>query len=164
MSTAPRMLHVGVGPSPLREPLDRPRPRPVRVPPGEPVRRRSPAARARAARRRTAFLLFSGALVGALLFVLVSAQALVAQSAFRSEELRARTEHLQREQGRLRLRIAELRSPPRLYREALRQGMVLPEEVTLIQVPSREVSSGGSDAGKAPGADPAGGGALGANP
>jgi cell division protein FtsL len=169
MSTAREMLHVGMGPSPLREPLDRPHPGP------RPVRRvHEPAPRAvprdrrlRAARRRTRFLLFAGIVVGGLVVLLVTAQALVAQSAFRADDLQGRITALQREQGRLRLRVAELDSPTRIAREALRQGLVLPEEIELIRVPqvAGEGVNTGSGAGKAPATDsPEQESPLGANP
>jgi cell division protein FtsL len=149
MSTAPKMLHVPMGPAPLREPLDRPRPRPRAVPAPSP---RTGARRANArARRRTPFLLFSGLIVGGLVVALVSAQALVAQSSFRTEELSARIDALQRERGQLKLAVAELRSPKRLHDAAREQGLVLPDEIHLIKVSLEEgVSGPGSGAGKAP--------------
>ncbi|MCA1726788.1 MAG: hypothetical protein LC722_03770 [Actinobacteria bacterium] len=123
--------------------------------------------RLRAARRRTRFLLFAGIVVGGLVVLLVTAQALVAQSAFRADDLQRRITALQREHGRLRLRIAELESPTRIAQEAIRQGLVLPEEIELIRVPraAGEGVSTGSGAGKARATDsPEQQGALGGNP
>lgn len=164
MSVPGKMLHVGMGPSPLREPLDRPRPRPVPPRPEtparpRPARRRAPA---RATRRRTAFVLFASVVSGALIVLLASAQALVAESSFRTEELHSRIEDLEREHGRLRLRSAELLAPGRLQGEARAQGLVYPTEIHLIRVPREGVSMPGSGAGKAPAQDaPADTGALG---
>ena len=164
MSTAPKMLHVGMGPSPLQEPLDRPTPRPRAVPALSP---RTGARRANArARRRTPFLLFSGLVVGGLVVALVSAQALVAESSFRTDELSGRIDALRREGGRLKLSVAELRSPKRLHDAAREQGLVLPDEIHLVKVSLEEgVSDPGSGAGKAPASStPAEQGALGAGP
>jgi cell division protein FtsL len=169
------MLHVGMGPSPLPEPLDRPHPdlrpvrrvpapvpirRPVRVPATSPARAR---ARARAARRRTVFLLFAGIIVGGLVFLLVAMQAMVAQTAFRSEELKNRSEQLQREQGNLRLQIAQLESPDRLAKEAAALGLRLPDEIHLVPIPGEGVNVPDRGAGKAS-ATQTQQDALGANP
>jgi len=178
MSTAPKMLHVGMGPSPLQEPLDRPTPRPRAVPAPSPRagalralrgRERLPVGARRAnarARRRTPFLLFSGLVVGGLIVALVSAQALVAESSFRTDELSGRIDALRREEGRLKLSVAELRSPKRLHDAAREQGLVLPDEIHLVKVSLEEgVSDPGGGAGKAPASStPAEQGALGAGP
>jgi cell division protein FtsL len=61
--------------------------------------------------------------VGSLVTGVVSTQALVSQTSFKMEELNRRASELRNEHGRLRLAVAALTSPERLYLEALRLGL-----------------------------------------
>lgn len=76
--------------------------------------------------------------VAAMVVGLVAAQALVAQGAFRVDDLRRRADRLEEDYGRLRLRAAELSSPGRVARVARRAGLVLPERVEVVAVPAAD--------------------------
>jgi cell division protein FtsL len=121
--------------------LPKPRPalRPVRPQP-RPVRR---------TRRRTPFALFSLAVITVLVVILASAQAMVAQEAFRVADLTRSLETLEEGHGQLRLKVAELSSPQRLVRAARRHGLVLPDRVEILQIdPARPGGgTGGTDEG-----------------
>jgi cell division protein FtsL len=110
----------------------RPQPRPIRRP-----------------RRRTPFALFSLAVITVLVVILASAQAMVAQEAFRVADLTRSVETLEEGHGQLRLRVAELTSPGRLVRAARRHGLVLPDRVEILQIdPARPGGgTGGTDEG-----------------
>ncbi len=97
---------------------------------------RRPVAQPRRARRasRLPFLLFSLAVLTAMILLLASAQVLVAQGSFRMAELTQRAEDLEQEYGRLRLRLARLSSPQRIVRAARESGLVLPEQLEILRV------------------------------
>lgn len=88
-------------------------------------------------RRRLPFLIACFVIVGSLVVSVVSVQALVAQSAFRMQELSRRTSELAQASGRLQLEIAELSAPRRIAKEARRLGYRLPEPGQLQTVPVR---------------------------
>jgi cell division protein FtsL len=90
-------------------------------------------------RRKVPFLLFSFLVVAATVVGLVSAQALVAQGSFRVTDLTAEAERLEVDYGRLRLEVAQLSSPDRIVTAARRAGLVLPEEVEILRLPTSEV-------------------------
>jgi cell division protein FtsL len=121
--------------------LPKPRPalRSVRPQP-RPIRR---------TRRRTPFALFSLAVITVLVVILASAQAMVAQEAFRVADLTRSVETLEEGHGQLRLKVAELSSPQRLVRAARRHGLVLPDRVEILQIdPARPGGgTGGTDEG-----------------
>jgi hypothetical protein len=75
---------------------------------------------------------FAGLLVGVLVFGLVVANVLVAQSAFVLDDLSRREEHLSRVAEERRLEIARLSSPPRIAAEARRLGLRLPDPETVV--------------------------------
>jgi cell division protein FtsL len=111
-------------------------PRSRRPAPRKPRPRAAPArrpARGRA-QRRVPFLLFSLIVTTAMVLLLVSVQALVAQSAFRMAELQRQSSVLEEEQARLRLEIAELSSPDRITRAARKAGLVLPDQIEILAV------------------------------
>jgi cell division protein FtsL len=120
-------------------PAARPALRPVPPRPG-PVRRQ---------RRRTPFALFSLTVVTLLVMFLASAQAIVAQQAFRVADLTRSIERLEEGHGQLRLKVAERTSPQRLVRAARRFGLVLPDRVELLEIdPARPGGgTGGTDEG-----------------
>lgn len=102
---------------------------------------RPPARRAASSRRpsprrarRVPFLLFALVVVTATVLALASAQALVAQGSFRLAELSRQAEELQREQVRLRLKVARLSAPERVLRAARKAGLVLPQRVEIVAV------------------------------
>jgi hypothetical protein len=105
--------------------------------------------RAPRARRRTPFALFALSLVTLLVILLASAQAIVAQQAFRVAELTRSIERLEEGHGQLRLAVAEKSSPQRLVRAARRFGLVLPDRVELLEIdPARPGGgTGGTDEG-----------------
>jgi len=114
---------------------------------------------ARRARRRTPFALFSLTLVTLLVMLLASAQAIVAQQAFRVADLTRSIERLEEGHGQLRLKVAEMTSPQRLVRAARRFGLVLPDRVELLEIdPVRPGGgTGGTDEGTGGVPLPAGG-------
>lgn len=133
----PPLRSVGHQPRPRR-----PRGRPPAVRRPQPIRRPRP---------RTPFALFSLAVVTAMVVGLASAQALVAQQAFRVADLTRSVERLEEGHGRLRLKVAEMTSPRRLVRAARRAGLVLPDpdRVEILQIdPARPgTGTGGTDEG-----------------
>jgi cell division protein FtsL len=139
---------------PARRVSQLPKPRPalrsVRPQP-RPIRR---------TRRRTPFALFSLAVITVLVVILASAQAMVAQEAFRVADLTRSVETLEEGHGQLRLRVAELSSPGRLVRAARRHGLVLPDRVEILQIdPVRPGGgTGGTDEGTGGVPLPGGGG------
>jgi hypothetical protein len=84
-----------------------------------------------------------------LVMLLASAQAIVAQQAFRVAELTRSIERLEEGHGQLRLEVAEKSSPQRLVRAARRFGLVLPDRVELLEIdPARPGGgTGGTDEG-----------------
>jgi hypothetical protein len=70
------------------------------------------------------FLLLSIALVAGVLFLLTSAQALVAQDSFRLSALSARAKEIRMQNVLLRLRVAELSTPDRIAAAGRRSGLV----------------------------------------
>jgi cell division protein FtsL len=104
--------------------LGRPRPRP------RPRLRAIPRPRAR--RRRLPFLLLSAVLVAAMVLMLTSVQALLAQGAFRLSTLGQQAEKLELESDFMRLRLARLSSPERVAAAARRSGLVTPERVEIL--------------------------------
>lgn len=146
-------------PAPKVRQLPPPRPalRPVRDRP-------QPAPRSRL--RRTPFALFSLAVVTVLVMVFASAQAMVAQEAFRVADLTRSVERLEEGHGRLRLKVAELTSPQRLVRAARRFGLVLPDRVEILQIdPARTgAGTGGTDEGTGGVSFPDGGAGSGSGP
>lgn len=97
-----------------------------RGPARQPSRRREPA--------RLPFLLFSLIVATAMVLLLVSAHALVAQGAFRMSELERSARDLEQEHAELRLELAELSSPERIAKAARKAGLVLPERVEILAV------------------------------
>lgn len=102
-----------------------------------PPARRTSRTPARSSPRRGPFLLFAGAVVTAMVLLLASAQALVAQSSFRISDLQDRVGRLEEEHGRLRIEAARLGAPERIIRAAKEAGLVLPEEVEILTVHGR---------------------------
>jgi len=108
------------------------------------TRRPTPAGRRASARhtrtRRLPFLLFALVVVSAMVLLLASAQALVAQSAFHIAELRDRVDRIENDHSRLRLDAARLSSPERIMRTARRAGLVLPDRVEILAVSGKGAS------------------------
>ena len=88
--------------------------------------------RRRRASRRLPFVLLAGALLVGLVLLLTSAQALVAQGAFRLSELNQRVERLATQNDMLRLRVARVSSPERIANAARRAGLVVPTQVEVL--------------------------------
>ena len=85
--------------------------------------------------RRVPFALFSVVVVAALVLLMTSAQALVAQGAFRISDLQRRTEALSVETNLMELRVARLASPDRVADAGRHAGLVLPERVEVLGGP-----------------------------
>ncbi|MGH2711455.1 MAG: septum formation initiator family protein [Actinomycetota bacterium] len=104
--------------------------------PVRPARPRLRAVRAPVSRRRgLPFFLLSVVLVAGLILTLTSAQALLAQGAFRLSTLGRQAERLELEGDMLRLRLARLSSPERVAAAARRSGLVTPERVEILGAP-----------------------------
>ncbi|MGH2546047.1 MAG: hypothetical protein ACRDHJ_04130 [Actinomycetota bacterium] len=109
-------------------------PRPTRPPrPRRPTAvRRLPLRRG----RRIPFLLVAGLVVAAMLIVLASAQAIVAQGAFQLSDLSDRAQQLEAEADRLRLRVARLSTPDRIAAAGRRAGLASPTQVEILGDPT----------------------------
>jgi hypothetical protein len=94
------------------------------------------------------------AVVTALVMILASAQAMVAQEAFRVADLTRSVERLEEGHGRLRLKVAELTSPQRLVRAARRFGLVLPDRVEILQIDPARPGDGTGGTGEGTGGVP----------
>ncbi|MGH2724199.1 MAG: hypothetical protein ACRDI0_08010 [Actinomycetota bacterium] len=120
------------------------RPAPARRPPA-PRRgaRPSSAGRvpARPARRRrwVPFLVVSAVMVGSMVMGLVSMQALVAQRSFDVQDLEQRAGELATDYTYLRRELAELSNPGRIEAAARKAGLVLQEQVEVLEVPPSAV-------------------------
>ena len=115
-----------------------------RVPEARPSRGKRPASMPRRPaaprsiprKRRVPFLLFSLVMMAATLVGLVTAQALVAQDSFRIADLSEEASRLEASYGQLRLEAAELSAPDRIVAAARKAGLVLPEEVEVLRLPT----------------------------
>lgn len=116
---------------------------------------RRPSARrtSRPRSRRLSFLLFSLVVVMGMVLLLVSAQAMVAQSSFRVTELQERVQKLEQDHDRLRIEAARLSSPERIMRAARQAGLVLPDEVEILAVSGKAARPATSRVGLLAGAD-----------
>jgi hypothetical protein len=90
-------------------------------------------------------------MVTLLVMTLASAQAMVAQEAFRVADLTRSVERLEEGHGRLRLKVAELTSPQRLVRAAHRFGLVLPDRVEILQIDPARPGDGTGGTGEGTG-------------
>ncbi len=96
---------------------------------GRPDRRRGRlrvASRPPGRSRRWPFILICALLVGPLVLGVVTLQALVSQSSFRMQQLVRQNATLQQSYGDLKLEVAELSSPSRIFDEARKLGMQIP--------------------------------------
>lgn len=82
--------------------------------------------------RRLPFALVAGLVVTTLLIVLASAQAIVAQGAFRLSDLADRAQQLEAEADRLRLEVARLSTPDRIAAVGRRAGLAAPTQVEIL--------------------------------
>ena len=87
--------------------------------------------------RRLPFLIASFVIVGAMIFCVVSLQALVSQTSFRMQNLDRQSSQLRQSYGELKLEVAQLSAPGRISREAKRLGLRLPDSghVKTLDVP-----------------------------
>ena len=114
----------------------------LRVVPPPPKRRRG------GARRSAGFVVFVALLAAGSVFGLAAMNALLAQGSFRMEELSEQQEQLERENGELRLSVADLSSAERIAAEAKRLGLVLPgSDIEVVYIRG---SVGTPEAGVAP--------------
>jgi cell division protein FtsL len=79
-------------------------------------------------------VLFALVVTAAMVTILVTAQALVAQGSFRLSELSRRATELEARTGALRARVASLSVPGRIEAAARRQGLVVPERIELLVI------------------------------
>jgi cell division protein FtsL len=102
-------------------------PAPVPSPRHEPARPMAPP-RERRRRHHLGFVLFTSALVGALVVGLVSLNAFVAQSSFRIDDLQHRIEGLSGRYVALQKQAAHLSAPDRIAQWAARHGLSFPAD------------------------------------
>ncbi|HEY6652377.1 MAG TPA: hypothetical protein VI364_08770 [Actinomycetota bacterium] len=76
-------------------------------------------------------LIVTGMIVG-----IVSLSALAVQASFRSDDLRQQLGSLTQRQQSLREDVAAASAPSRVMRWARSEGMVMPERVVILRVPS----------------------------
>jgi cell division protein FtsL len=115
--------------------------------------KRAPAARPRISipshpRRRArrgfhpAFWILTAAVVTTMVVALASVSALVVQTSFGIDSLEARIAELGDRQQYLTREAASLSSPSRVAAWARRRGMVMPEDVVVVQVPGAAAGAG----------------------
>jgi cell division protein FtsL len=85
---------------------------------------------------------FAAFLVGGLLVAVVAAQALVAQNAFRLQDLQGRISQLQQTTDDLRLQVALDSAPGRIAEEARKLGLRLPPSDHVYSLPVAEPAMG----------------------
>lgn len=109
----------------------RPAPR-SRLAPVPPRGERRYRRRGRSRVRRVPFLLFSALLVVGVLLILTTAQALVAQDAFRLSKLSTTADRIRIENDVLRLQVAQLSTPDRVAEAARAAGLVRYRELVVL--------------------------------
>jgi cell division protein FtsL len=72
--------------------------------------------------------------VGALVFGVVTVQAILSQTSFRMGELEKEGIELRQNYGQLKLEVARLSAPGRIVHEAKRLGLTLPDKVRTLSV------------------------------
>jgi cell division protein FtsL len=82
-------------------------------------------------------LVITGLVVG-----IVSLSALAVQASFRSDDLSARLGELVQQQQVLREQVAAASAPSRVMRWARGEGMVMPDRVVILRIPSAGTGSG----------------------
>jgi hypothetical protein len=125
--TAPARILVSPAPKradPSRTPAVRPRPIP------------SPHHRGRARRGTPPFWVMTALIVTGMIVGIVSLSALAVQASFRSDDLRQQLGSLTQRQQSLREDVAAASAPSRVMRWARSEGMVMPERVVILRVPS----------------------------
>lgn len=93
------------------------------------------------------FFVLAFVLTASLVTAVVVLQALVSQGSFRVQELARLTTQLERDNGELRRRAAELSTPSRIVEVAGSLGLQTPQEVEIIFVEARERIGDGTAAG-----------------
>ncbi|MEX0834421.1 MAG: hypothetical protein WD276_11220 [Actinomycetota bacterium] len=83
--------------------------------------------RAGKSRRSALFIVCVILAIAGIVFGLAATNAVLAQGSFRMEELAQQQELLARQNGELRLAVADLSSAERIASEARRLGLILPE-------------------------------------
>jgi cell division protein FtsL len=97
-----------------------------------------PGGRSKARHRRRhhlGFALFSGVLVGSIVFGIVVLSALLAQTSFRIDQEERRLEELSQENLELVREHATLSAPGRIAAWATRHGMRLPDDIRILHAP-----------------------------
>jgi len=103
---------------------------------------RTPAAtppphhRGRARRGTPPFWVMTALIVTGMIVGIVSLSALAVQASFRSDDLRQQLGSLTQRQQSLREDVAAASAPSRVMRWARSEGMVMPERVVILRVPS----------------------------
>jgi len=75
-------------------------------------------------------------IVTTMVIGIVSLSALAVQASFRSDDLRQQLVSLTQQQQSLREDVAAASAPSRVMRWARKEGMVMPERVVIIRIPS----------------------------
>jgi hypothetical protein len=122
----------------------------------------APHVRERPRRHHLGFVLFSSAIVGALVVGLVSLNAFVAQSSFRLDDLQHRVDGLSARYVVLQKQAAHLSAPGRIATWATRHGMSSPAdgELHILTVPGRPSGQASGQSASADGPIPDAAGAA----
>lgn len=98
-------------------------------------------------RRSIAFWILAAALVGGLVLTLAATNVMLAQGAFDLQSLTESIGSLERQNGVLRLEVAQLSTSNRIASEARRLGLVLPGSIEVIHKHgSRDIGPAAGDA------------------
>jgi cell division protein FtsL len=96
------------------------------------------------------FWALTATIVTASVVALVSVSALVVETGFGIDRTEARIATLLEEGEGLRREVAEMSAPNRIAAWARRRGLVMPEEVVVLQVADRAPADGTGGSGAAP--------------
>jgi cell division protein FtsL len=113
-----------------------------------PSARGAPPRRARGTTRRAfhpAFWIMTAALVTGMIVGLASLSAMLVQTSFRVDELEATIATERDAHEELTVQVASRSSPSRIATWALGRGMVMPDEVVVVQVPGPTRGAGGAE-------------------
>jgi cell division protein FtsL len=97
----------------------------------------------RARRGTPAFWVLTALIITALVVGIVSLSALAVQGSFRSDDLSERLGVLVQQQQVLREQVAAASAPSRVMRWARSEGMVMPDRVVILRIPSAGPGSHG---------------------
>jgi hypothetical protein len=122
-------------------PATRPRPGP-RTPAARPPTSPSPYPPRRARRGTPAFWVLTALILTSLVVGIVSLSALAVQASFGTDDLTERIGGLVQQRLVLREQVAAASAPSRVMRWARDEGMVMPDRVVILRIPSTDAGPG----------------------